>query len=460
MSSERRPKGQLSPGLLILAVVMMSNPLVNIFDYFPDFIGCFIMVSALGYYAQRTPYFDEAKNAFFKLGLLSLAKIPTFILMIRITSQNLRESDVRVLFPFVFAVVEIFLSINAISNLFSALSYLGQRSDAASLITPFKISGTKDMSPDGLRILCYVFAVCRGALNILPEFLLLTSTNVELNPKYFNATLLYPYAITAAFLTILIFGIIFTYIASKFIKTVCEEGKIQSAADGMIDDIRREEIKSRINVKKLQNFLTLMTVSTILLFDFSARKLDGINIVPDFLFGIAVIFIFAMASAFIKGTGKIIITSAVFTVTSLVRYILEILFLNKFTYEQLPISTVADAKYMTVILTSILEFLAFVLLLVFVGDAFIKFVKKRTGISKKSENYGSLDAEYHLGMKKKCIGWVAIGVVVEVVKLIITLTRGHVRGLWPISFVFCLVFVVYSYYLFGKIKEEIKNKYL
>ena len=245
MASKRRSVGELPSGLLILAIVLLTNPLINIFDYLPDFIGYFIIASALSFFAERVPYFDEARGAFLKLGFVSLAKIPSFIIMMRIISQNLRESDIRVLFTFVFAVIEIFLTVSAMNNLFNGLSYLGQRTEASALILPFKISRGKSLSVEGLRILCYVFAGCKGLLNALPEFLLLTNTESELNPGYFNPTLLYPYAISASFVIVFIFGIIFCCISSKYVKAIYNEGKVYSEAEAMIDDARREDLKKR-----------------------------------------------------------------------------------------------------------------------------------------------------------------------------------------------------------------------
>lgn len=460
MSSKGRPQGRLFSGLLILAIVTMSNPLVNIFDYLPDFIGCFILVHALSYYARRAPYFDEARSDFMKLGILSLARIPTFIIMTRIISQNMREIDLRPLLTLVFATVEIFLAIRAINNLFSALSYLGQRSEAASLISAFNVSVKKTMKVEELRVLSYALVLCKSACSLLPELLLLTNTEAALNPGRLTPSLLYPYAILVAFIVTLVFGAIFTRMASAFIKTICREDKIHDAAEAMIDDIRRDEIKKKIKVNKMQSFLTVMTLSGLFLFDFSSKKLGGADFIPDFLFGIIVLFAFAKASGFIKDLKNVYVSASAFSVISIARYIYEILFLNEFTYEQLPISPAASAKYLPVILISIFELLSFILLTVFCGAALIRFTKNRTGLSKKSENYGSLDAEYHLGMTKKCILWIVLGIALETIKFIITLTRGQIRGLSPLCFVACLIFVTFGYYLFGKIKEEIQNKYL
>ena len=459
MSSKHKSAGRSSAGLLVFAVVTLSNPLINIFDYFPDLIGCFIIASALSFFADRAPYFAEARSGFLKLGLIGVIKIPSFIIMEKIISQNMRESDIRVLLSLVFAVVEVSIAVVAIKNIFTALSYLGQRSDAASLITPFSISKRSTMTPESLQIMCYAFVIARGVLNVLPECLRLTRTDVMLNPGYFNPALLYPYAILLSFLTVLVFGIIFSCRASSFIKAIYRENKIHLAAEGMIDEARQEQIKKEKKVKKLRSFASILAFSSFLLFDFCSRKLSDVNLLPDFIFGIVLIIALVKATRFMKKTDVLIISAASFTIVSFAKYVLEIIFLSNHTYEQISFYPSASAKYLPVILISAFEAVIFVVFALMLGKALIRFTRKRTGLCQKSEKYSAIDAEYHKDMKKKCIIWTILLIAIEAIKLAVTLTRGYI-SLSALTFIICLVFVSYSFYLFGKIKEEINNKYL
>lgn len=460
MSSKRKSKEQFSSRLLALAIVLLCNPLINVVDYFPDFIGCFIIASAISHFADKAPYFEEARACFIKLALINLAKIPSFIIIVRIISNNVGESDIRILFTFVFAAIEIVVGINAITNLFSALSYLGQRSDAVSLITPFEISKSRRLSTEKLQMLCYAFVICRSTLSVLPELLRLTSTDAILNPNHFNPARLFPYAITLSFITVFVFGIILAKRAKKFIKAIYKEDKIFSAADSMIDEAGRENIKKKRKIRKMQLFLTTIATSSLLLFNLPLAKFGYVNVIPDFVFGIVIIVAVLRSTKFIKNAMRVVAGAVVFTAASTAKYIMEIIFLDTFTYEQLSLSAAASSKYLPVILLSALETLLFAVLIILLGTELIKFTKKRTGTSQKSEKYTSFDEEYHRNMKKKCIGWTALAVLIHAIKLAEVIAKASSQNIGSLSLVFCLAFVIYSYYLFGQIKEEVKNKYL
>ena len=460
MPSKRKSKEQFSSRLLILAIVLLCNPLINIVDYFPDFIGCFIIASALSHFADKAPYFEEARVGFIRLALISLAKIPAFIIMVRIISENVGESDIRVLFTFVFATIETVVAISAIKDLFYAISYLGQRSDATALITPFEISRHTSLSIEKLQILCYAFVICRSAFNVLPELLRLTNTDAILNPKHFNPAKLFPYAITASFITVFVFGVILASRIKKFIKAVYKEGKAFSAADSMVDEAGRENIKTKSKVKKMQLFLSTLAASSFLLFNLPFAKFGYLNVVPDFIFGIIIIISLLKATGFIKNVARVVIGAVLFTAASLAKYVMEIIYLDKFTYDQLSLSIEASSKYLPVILLSALEFLLFAVFITLLGIELIKFTVKRTGISKKSEKYTSFDEEYHRNLKNKCIGWTALAIILQALKLADVIAKGYSGGFGAASYVICFAFIMYSYYLFGQIKEEVKNKYL
>ena len=156
---------------------------------------------------------------------------------------------------------------------------------------------------------------------------------------------------------------------------------------------------------------------------------------------------------------KLIIAAAAFSIISAVKYVFEVSVLRDFAYEQLRISSLAVSRYTTVSLISLFEFVSFAILILMVGLVLIKFTRKRTGLSPKSERYGKLDRELHNEMKKGCIGWIVLGIALGGAKLFVTLARGHLTALYPILFLFWFIFMAYGYYLFDNIKEEIKLKY-
>ena len=94
------------PWLITLALVFLFNPVVRVVDVLPDFIACAILIKALGYAADRAPFFEEAKNGLFRLAAISLAKIPAFMIISLARNGNTLDNDTSVLFTFVFSVIE------------------------------------------------------------------------------------------------------------------------------------------------------------------------------------------------------------------------------------------------------------------------------------------------------------------------------------------------------------------
>ena len=68
-------------GILTLSVLVFMNPNFNAFDFFPDFIGAFIIAAVLSRASDIVPHFAEAQSGFLKAGVLSLVRLPAALIM-------------------------------------------------------------------------------------------------------------------------------------------------------------------------------------------------------------------------------------------------------------------------------------------------------------------------------------------------------------------------------------------
>ena len=160
---------------IFLALFLLFNPNISVIDYLPDFIAYLILAKVFLKASDRAPFFKEARDAFIKLAWCNLLKIPALFLITWSRTGNSYGNDTIAIASFVFAVFELFLMITAINNIFDALFRLGERSNCASLISNFKTSNKKSMSPDALKTLTYAFAIIKCACYGLPDMLLLTT---------------------------------------------------------------------------------------------------------------------------------------------------------------------------------------------------------------------------------------------------------------------------------------------
>ena len=479
MKVKHRQSEGLAKGLIILALVTLTNPNVHIFDIFPDFIGWFILASQLSYFADRVPYFEEAKNTFMRLGYVGVGKVVAYLLMVFIRSQNLSDNDVTALFSFIFAVVEVYLGTVGIKNLFSATAYLGQRSNAESLILPYNLSHKKTYTPEKLELMCLAFIWCKGAASFLPEMLLLTrGVSSENYGKVFNPATLYPLVITILVLIIFIYGIILTVRVAKFIEAINAENNLFSSADSLVENDRMRKIEREIWLKGIRNILSFLAVSAIFLIDLRFYNLDSIDILPDFLFGVLSIWLIYKLKRYVPISNKVLVSSIVFTVCAVIEYIVFSHFLTVYGYDALLDATVKDS-YVIVIAFTTVKAVSLEIMLLLLCDCIREIWLCHSGVDIKSSSYSIIDRHYHQRGEKLILTWCAIGVIgglceicdrafryFSTMDMVSTdfgaefVSRGLLPWFGVLTFVLGLGFAIFSKYLFSYIEEEIKHKYI
>ena len=166
MLSTTEHKNKRTATTVIIAFIMLFNPNINLYDVLPDFIGYIILARLFERAADAAPYFEEARAAFVKLAYVSIAKIPAIVIVTTTRMGNVQDHDIVALMTLIFAVLEILFIIPAAKNAFDALLYLGQRTDAQSLIKSGSLTST-----EALKSFTLVFLIFKSLIYSLPEML-------------------------------------------------------------------------------------------------------------------------------------------------------------------------------------------------------------------------------------------------------------------------------------------------
>ena len=470
----------INKGLLVFAITFLANPCVNVFDYLPDFVGYFIIAASLSYYAPRVPHFEEARTGFLRLACVSLAKIPSYFFMVMIRGQNTIDNDIKSLFTFSLTAIETVLLLGAIKQLFEAFSYLGQRGNATALIKDFPLSrkGKRTSNPDRLRNFCYFFALYKFAATAFPEMLLLTKTVDAGNYyKVFNVAKLYPYVIILAVVSVFVLGIILTKRFSRFIGAIHAQGLMRSSVELMLDDLAKENLNKKLKINKISVTLTLILVASFFTADINLDNLFSIDAVPNFIFGILILLASIRLSSLVESTKYITAAAALYSAAAMVAYYFQIRFMTEFGYELLTTSF-AKADYINVIVTASVEFVVYVVLMVLTAMALSRLALAHTGLDVGHPHYSRIDADYHKKMKRDVGIWFAIGTLAGAAKLADTVlhyftditlvavendigivTSGLIPWFSLVVFGSTVLFICYSLYLFGTLKEEVAIKY-
>ncbi len=487
-------KGKSGMRYLGLAFIFLITPNVNVFDILPDFFAFFIIAKKLEYAIDRAPFFQEARDAFKKLGVVTLIKIPASLLMTSFRSKNVGDNDIRALFAITFAAIEIVLLISAINNLFAAFSYLGQRSDNTALISDFKTNkkGTKSMSADGLKVLTFVFVFYKEFMSFVPETLLLTRTvSASEYATTFNVARLYPYTVVFGIITVVWFGIIWQRRFKCYLRAIRDNGGFRSALDSMLDDSKRAELDTKQRVDGMYFALTLLALSSAMTVELRFDNLKGINLLPPFVFAFIMMFASMRLSRFAGNKASTVILGAGFTVATFARYLMEFSFLEKYGYEALTLDSFAKSSYKTLMITFGIETLIFIAFTIVVGKSLINFVMTHTGIEVTSERYSRQDKDYHDYLKRKVYILTGLCILVWLVKLADCILRYFSKNtLVPIegqvnngdlSFIqsdvgivnesvipwfgvivllSSILYIIYAFCFVSQLKEDVEMKYI
>jgi len=460
--------------LLIFTLVLLFNPSVNVVDVFPDFIAWFILARLFERAADSAPYFEEARSSFIRLGWLSLFKIPAFLLILYVRSKDTLDNNVYALVSFTFAVFEIILATQATKNLFSALFYLGERTDAPSLIEPFTVSEKKNrlMTPEALKNLTYLFFILKAALYAVPDLFLLTGVNdrgiVVIGSKY------YPYVLLASLLVGIVFGAAWLAYSKKYVSKVCAEGKFYEALDSIATDGGEGSAEKKSKLRALLRTPTVMIVAAFFSMELIFENLSNINILPHFIYGIMLLLVwhsFKKHSKLHLFTG---VFGVIYCVVSLIGYITTVSFFSKYEYMDLIKNSAARSDYNAIMVLSVIEFICLIFFLVFITKAFNSYILKNTGISPDSENYNKLEAEFHRSLKIKNYVTFSLGILSGLSKCVNVFLNSDVQVLFTetntitastlpwfgtIVTVTSVAYIAYNLFFMSTLKDEVRMKY-
>ena len=467
------------PWLITLALVFLFNPVVRVVDVLPDFIACAILIKALGYAADRAPFFEEAKNGLFRLAAISLAKIPAFMIISLARNGNTLDNDTSVLFTFVFSVIETVVLFGIVNNIFAGIFYLGERSELPASIRPFAYSknGKKTMHPEALRTYAYVFVAVRAALTALPELLLLTRSTD--GGKYLtNSMALYPYSIVLSVIAVLVLGVIGARRGSAYVKAIRAEGGFLRSIDRLISGELVTELEKKIAGKHMRTALTALIIAAFFTVELRVDNLSSVNIVPHFIFGLMLMLGICLIGKYVGSFRRALISAGAYSVLGMAAFILEISFTDKHGFGALVRDGAARNAYIPLIIVAALELCALCVTLVLLCRQLIEFSRRHTGLDPESERYGRQEQQFHADMKKRIVLYGVCGGAVGLVKLLDVIFRYFsdrtyvaledtigtvVSGLVPwfglIIVIICGVFIGMSLYVLGGLRNEAEDKY-
>ena len=461
---------------MIFAVLTFCNPNFNVFDFFPDFIGAFIIAALLRRASDIVPFFKEAEDGFTKVGILSLVRIPAALIMYK---NLLSGMDIVPLFTLIFCVIELLLLIPAIVNLARGLTYLGERSDTG-LLKPFSFIGF-NVEIDSLRNFALAFVTLRAVFNFIPQLCHLTFSN-DMTTYY--ARRIYTPLEISMLIAVAVCGLAFAVYAIAYIIRVKRCGGVADGIAAIAGEEKLAEIKIKTGAKAHVRALLVLGIAMLFNIDIALDTSGGFNIMPRFIFAVLLLIsIWGFMKKFVAQIGALILT-LVYSCTSLLTLALTTQFNLSFTQKDLVTNMFAKEAYSKIELMSTVELFAFLSLVGYATAVLIMAVRRHTGLSPNENEYTRVARQRHRELTVRVVVFSALLAISGVMKHVNILLIGSpvkfdvqdmptelgggnsgpiyaARLPWfgTVSTIVCILLIFYTFYLVGILRDEVRMKY-
>ena len=367
----------------------------------------------------------------------------------------------------------------AIRYLFSALFYLGEKTEAPILISPFSVSrnGKFTMTPEELRSFSFLFAAVKCITYTLPDMFLLTRTTDD--GRRLSISKFYPYVLLGGLLIGTIVGIIWLTRTKKFIKAIREGEFFLNSLNKNITDTGKRHYEIKNKIRTINSALGTITVASFFTVEFAFVDFDQINILPTFIYGIILLISILKISKLTKKASLALYSSIAFILSSVITFIFSLRFHTKFDYSDLMKSETAVGYYNAYKIFSSIQFLILLLTLISLALLLRDFIYLHTGVDRESERYLRMEREYHKSLVKGAYITFGLSALTGAMKLIHVFLNGYVQliftdktdmtmptiftGAIPwfnlVVFASAVAYIGYSLYFFSLLKEEVKIKY-
>lgn len=476
IKTNNKPR-QFHSGLILTALIFLCNANITVIDPLPDFVGYFLLIGAFSFAAKRVPYLEEVRSGFTKLAILSLLRVPAFFLIIKIRGSNTADTDVYTLASLVFCVLEILLAFSVISKLFTGISYLGERTGCKAIIG-------EQPSSDFLRTLTMVFTVIKCVGYAIPEFARLTSADsIGTLTNRTESMRFYPILFVVFHIVTYVVGFVWVAYFARYLKRIKLSGEYFDAVMAFSDDEKELRIAKEERVSRLTRGLSLLTPAALLSFDLTFDSLEGINILPHFIFSIILLVALHMMTPRKCALHYVTLgLGGLYSVYSIFAWIKTISFYEKHTIFETLLYDDAEAAYRQLELIFAAEFVFLALFITAFTLVLIRFIKTHTATTAKGlidpyaegvaeKSYSDYDKSTHRTLARKSWCFFAFSIVVGVLRglnVILDDNREFVDGtLIPkiapwIGTLLVIVAIIYAIYTNGfvtTLKSEVKMKY-
>ncbi len=487
----------LGLGFVCAALPFLFHPTLNIVDPLPDFIGYILLTVGISRLADMNYHFEEARRYFSRmLGISLLQFVSIFMLFSLFDSRS--QPSATLLLCFTFSVAEIIFLPHAYGEMFEGFLYMGSRvenSSAVFYLPPARVARhEKKLAREALRLeranqrrqkrglapltrlrerspvknatqavaaFTKLFVVLKAILTVLPEFSSLTLDRESGSASGF--VFWYDYIglyRTFTLPIVLIFGILWLVKMLGYFSSVTKDRPFMEA---LIEKYRAEvEPKTHLFITRAIKLAFLVLSVGMFFCPDLAFEHQTINLIPDFLCPL----ILALGALLLRRRVRIPIYTylacGVYTVSSLVTWIMSYDFYSKYSLTLTDIRVEAYNAFMLLTGVKLVDCLLFFLMVLSFIPVLLTVIARYTGYVAPGPNINAEDKlRYVHGMlKKRLVVLVVLALLCALGGVAYTLLVKHLNFMWIIEFTFSLILAIYTLTTLNAIVEEVDYKYM
>ncbi len=343
--------------LIFTGLVFLFNPVFNMFDFLPDFLGAVLIMLGLSKMYMYNADFEEAKKSAKFLLWISVLK---FVLCIWVNSGH-REYAMP--FTFIIGILEIIYCISMFKALYSGIEYTLMRSDREMHVK----------TSDDAFTMSFIFIIAAKLLEFVPHITDIFGQDAEYDLSAgasfrMSMAQMKVYVYFVSLVLGLILGLIYVLVISKaWIRLIADKHYAPYLKEKYINYTQTD--REAFMESKIKKIYFLFTLSFAFLVDF---YIDAVNVFPTF---VAVLLLTGALLYLVKYEGTNKITTSIVGVVSLTVSVINYVYLNKVHLGTNYLASVesynrAEFKYLendsSVVVSGALSFLECVLVLTLV----------------------------------------------------------------------------------------------
>jgi hypothetical protein len=458
--------------LILIGFFFLLNPNIVILDLLPDCIGYLFILLGLRKWKLLNLSFSESFDAFQKLLILSLVRIPASLLYVMLSSDS--DEVWGLIFTFAFGLLDTYYAWKAFTALFSGLRGLSD-SDPEN-----KISTLIGCGYGEVRGLTTIFVVLKSLLALLPELTTLSSSDygtVTTSGIQSMSSYRYLFTVLACLIGLLI-GIywyirIFLYFRRLGKNTAfLAYGKERY----QLEITEHEDYWAK---KRLLRGLSVLAIGSILALEF---KFDGFNYLPHPIFIAVIVYALSLFRPDYPKQSKsaekcglcYLIVSALCWAYSLwfIRSFYSVILDSSDEGATFSISSILELnlgkrfdilyEFIGYIVAAAIDSLLFILFLLFLRRLLLAIVADHTGGTYSSD--GHLIGEKAIRQEQKMFhkliqAFTGIGILSGLSAIAQAALLPYFAAYWILDFLIRVLWIAIFFVLIRKIQDSLKDRY-